>query len=72
MRHPCREQVFVVRLTSSPRVGSDDEHVAAAAETKARLVHEVNAEIQRSVIDDVSDEIHDLAVSSGYRSRSFS
>jgi hypothetical protein len=43
-------------------VSSNGEYVAVAAETKARLVVEADSEVQRSVIDGVADEIHDLAV----------
>jgi hypothetical protein len=42
--------------------GSNGEHIAAIADAKARLVRETGGEIQRSVVDGVSDEIHHFAM----------
>ena len=46
-------------------IGSNDEHVAGVAETEAGLVGKADGEVQRSVIDGVGDEVHDLAVDLG-------
>ena len=40
---------------------------AGVAEAKACLVLEADAEVQRSVIDGMGDEIHDFAVDFGIR-----
>ena len=48
-------------------VGPDDEHVAGVPKRKVRLVLEADAEAQRSVIDGLGDEVHDLAVDFGIR-----
>jgi hypothetical protein len=45
--------------------GSNGEHLSGVAETKARLVHKTNGEAERSVIDGMGDEVHDLAVGFG-------
>jgi hypothetical protein len=45
--------------------GSNYEHVTGIAKAKARLVPETDGEVQRPVVDGVSNEIHDLAVDFG-------
>src|SRR6266853_7015857 len=57
----------VVPASPIAEIGTNDEHVAAVAEARARLVLEADAEIQRPVIDGVSDEVHDLPVDFGIR-----
>jgi hypothetical protein len=46
-------------------VGSNGKHVAGVAEAKARLIRKADGEVQRTVIDGVRDEVHDLAVDLG-------
>jgi len=41
---------------------SNGEHIAGIADAKARLVRETDGEIQRAIVDGVSDEVHHLAV----------
>jgi len=57
----------VVPVLPIAEVSSNDEHAAGVAEAKACLVLEADAEVQRSVIDGMGDEIHDFAVDFGIR-----
>jgi hypothetical protein len=41
---------------------SNGEHIAGIADAKARLVRETDGEIQRAILDSVSDEVHHLAM----------
>ena len=41
------------------------EHVAGVAEREVRLIFEADAEIQRSVLDGMGNEVHDFAVNLG-------
>src|SRR5580692_3133774 len=41
------------------------DHIAGIADAKASLVRETDGEIQRSVVDGMSDEVHHLAMDFG-------
>ena len=56
-----------VEVSTSPitEFSSNGEHIAGIADAKARLVSESDGEVQRSVVDGMSDEVHYLAMDFG-------
>jgi len=56
-----------VKVSALPiaKLGSNGEHIAGTADTKAGLVGETDGEVQGAVINSVGNEVHHLAVDFG-------